>query len=106
VRTAIVIGTRPEIVKMSPIIREIRRKKLDYLVIHSGQHHDYEMDGVFFKDLNFPEPEYNLNVGSGTHANQTAKIMIGVENILMKEEPDVTLVQGDTNTVLAGASGR
>ena len=102
-RPAIVLGTRPEVVKMSPIIRELQRKQVDHIVIHTGQHYDYEMDGAFFKDLELPQPDYNLKVGSGTHADQTAKIMLGVEEILIQEEPSVTLVQGDTNSVLAGA---
>ncbi len=100
---AIVLGTRPEIIKMSPVIRECEKKGLDYFILHTGQHYSYEMDRVFFEELDLPKAEYNLDVGSGTHAEQTGKIMIGVEKILMKERPDVVLVQGDTNTVLAGA---
>ena len=100
---AIILGTRPEIIKMSPVIRECERRDLDYFILHTGQHYSYEMDRVFFEELELPQPEYNLDVGSGTHAEQTGKIMIGVEKILMKEKPDVVLVEGDTNTVLAGA---
>jgi len=99
---AIVLGTRPEIVKMSPIIRECEARNLDYFILHSGQHYSYEMDRAFFEDLELPEPKYNLDVGSGTHAGQTAKIMAGVEDVLIKESPDIVLVQGDTNTVIAG----
>ena len=88
---------------MSPIIRELRRREIDHIVIHTGQHYDYAMDGTFFEDLELQQPDYNLKVGSGTHADQTAKIMLGVEEILIQEEPSVTLVQGDTNSVLAGA---
>lgn len=102
-RVAVILGTRPEIVKMSPIIRELQRRMIDHVVIHTGQHYDYDMDGAFFKDLELAQPNYNLKVGSGTHADQTAKIMLGVEEILIQEAPSVTLVQGDTNTVLAGA---
>ncbi len=100
---AIVLGTRPEIIKMSPVIRECEKKGLDYFIMHTGQHYSYEMDRVFFEELDLPQPEYNLDVGSGTHAEHTGKIMIGAEKILVKEKPDVVLVQGDTNTVLAGA---
>jgi len=102
---AIILGTRPEIIKMSPIIRECQRRNLDYYIIHTGQHYSYEMDQAFFEDLKLPQPKYNLDVGSGTHADQTGKIMLGIEKILMNDEPetDVVLVQGDTNTVLAGA---
>ncbi|RXE55600.1 UDP-N-acetylglucosamine 2-epimerase [Methanoculleus taiwanensis] len=99
----IILGTRPEIIKMSPVIRECERRNLDYFVLHTGQHYSHEMDRVFFEDLDLPEPHYNLDVGSGSHAEQTAKIMTGAESILLKEAPDVVLVQGDTNTVVAGA---
>ena len=102
-RLALVIGTRPEIVKMSPIIRLCKEKKIDYFMIHTGQHYDFNMDGAFFNDLQLPTPNYNLRVGSGGHAEQTAKILVGVEKILVKEKPDVTLVEGDTNSVLGGA---
>lgn len=100
---AIVLGTRPEIIKMSPIIRECRRRSLNYFVLHTGQHYSYEMDRVFFEELELPLPEYNLDVGSGSHAEQTGKIMMGVEKVLVKEHSDIVLVQGDTNTVMAGA---
>ncbi|WP_332448459.1 non-hydrolyzing UDP-N-acetylglucosamine 2-epimerase [Methanoculleus sp.] len=99
----IVLGTRPEIIKMSPVIRECERRGLDYYIIHTGQHYSYEMDRVFFEELDLPDPDYSLDVGSGTHAGQTAKIMTGVEDILAKEPPEIVLVQGDTNTVMAGA---
>jgi len=102
-KIGIVVGTRPEIIKMSPIIRECRRMGLPYVLIHTGQHYSYAMDGVFFKQLELPPPQYNLNVGSGSHAEQTGKILMGIEPVLLKEQPDVVLVEGDTNTVLAGA---
>ena len=109
-KIAIIVGTRPEIIKMSPIIRECEQLKrqgndpnLDCFILHTGQHYSYNMDKVFFEQLELPEPKYNLDVGSGTHAEQTGKILMGIENILKKEHPDVVLVQGDTNTVLAGA---
>ncbi|WP_342771242.1 MULTISPECIES: non-hydrolyzing UDP-N-acetylglucosamine 2-epimerase [unclassified Methanoculleus] len=100
---AIVLGTRPEIIKMSPIIRECEIRNLDYFILHSGQHYSYDMDRAFFEELELPEPKYNLDVGSGTQAGQTAKIMTGIEDVLVKESPDIVLVQGDTNTVMAGA---
>ncbi|MDD2834695.1 MAG: UDP-N-acetylglucosamine 2-epimerase (non-hydrolyzing) [Methanothrix sp.] len=100
---AIILGTRPEIIKMAPIIRECQSRSLDHFVLHTGQHYSYQMDQVFFEELELPTPEYNLDVGSGTHAEQTGKIMAGVEKVLMDRRPDVVLVQGDTNTVLAGA---
>jgi len=100
---AIVLGTRPEIIKMAPVIRECRQRGLEHFVIHTGQHYSYEMDRVFFEELELQPAEYNLDAGSGTHAEQTGRIMSGVERVLMNREPDVVLVQGDTNTVLAGA---
>ncbi|SES77407.1 UDP-N-acetylglucosamine 2-epimerase (non-hydrolysing) [Methanococcoides vulcani] len=102
-KVAIVLGTRPEIIKMSPIIRECEKQGLDYYILHTGQHYSHEMDRVFFEDLELPQPTYNLDVGSGMHGEQTGKMLAGIEQILLKDTPDVVLVQGDTNTVLAGA---
>jgi len=98
-----IIGTRPEIIKMSPIIRWCERGSIPYFVIHTGQHFSYNMDAIFFDELMLPPAEYNLDVGSGTHAEQTARILIGAEKILQDEKASVILVQGDTNTVLGGA---
>jgi len=100
---AIVLGTRPEIIKMSPVIGECERRGIDYFILHTGQHYSYEMDRVFFEELELPQPEYNLDAGSGTHAEQTGKIMFGVERVLKNVKPDIILVEGDTNTVMAGA---
>jgi len=102
-KISIVLGTRPEIIKMSPIIRECKRLDLDYFISHTGQHYSYNMDWVFFEQLELPEAKYNLEVGSGSHAEQTGKMLIGIEKVLLNERPDVVLVEGDTNTVLAGA---
>jgi UDP-N-acetylglucosamine 2-epimerase (non-hydrolysing) len=102
-RIAIVLGTRPEIIKMSPVIRECEKRGLDYFILHTGQHYSYTMDRVFFEQLELPEAKYNLDVGSGKHGEQTGNILSGVEPVLQKERPDVVLVEGDTNTVLAGA---
>ena len=100
---AVILGTRPEIIKMSPIIRNLAKGEDDFLILHTGQHYSYEMDKSFFDILSLPDPRYNLDSGSGSHAEQTGKIMVGVEKVLSEEKPDVVLVQGDTNTVLAGA---
>jgi len=100
---SIILGTRPEIIKMSPIIRACQHKRIPFFILHTGQHYSYEMDRTFFKDLQLPEPTYNLDVGSGSHAVQTSKIMTGIEDVLLKEKPDLVLVQGDTNTVLGGS---
>ncbi len=100
--TGIVLGTRPEIIKMAPVIRECKRRGHPFFVLHTGQHYSYEMDRAFFDDLELDDPEHNLNVGSGSHAEQTGRIMAGVEKVIM-EGCDLVLVEGDTNTVLAGA---
>jgi len=100
---AIILGTRPEIIKMAPVIRECQRRGLDYSIIHTGQHYSYHMDRIFFEQLELPQPDHNLDVGSGNHGEQTGRILADLEAVLMAERPDVVLVQGDTNTVLAGA---
>jgi UDP-N-acetylglucosamine 2-epimerase (non-hydrolysing) len=102
-KISIILGTRPEIIKLSPVIRECERLNLNYFILHTGQHYSYNMDKVFFEQLKLPEAKYNLEVGSGSHAEQTGRMLIGVEEVLQKEKPDVVLVEGDTNTVLAGA---
>jgi len=102
-KIAVILGTRPEIIKMSPVIRSLLEKKEDFFILHTGQHYSYDMDRSFFDVLSLPDPVYNLDVGSGTHAEQTGKIMAGIENVLLEEQPDAVLVQGDTNTVLAGS---
>ena len=99
----IILGTRPEIIKMSPIIRECEKQGLDYFIIHTGQHYSYDMDRIFFEELKLPLPRYHLDVGSGSHGHQTGKMLAGIEDILAKEKPGIVYVQGDTNTVLAGA---
>lgn len=101
-KTAIILGTRPEIIKMAPIIRECKERDMEFFVLHTGQHYSYEMDKAFFVDLELEDPEYNLNVGSSSHAIQTGKIMVGVEKVV-KDGCNLVLVQGDTNTVLGGA---
>ncbi|WAC05773.1 MAG: UDP-N-acetylglucosamine 2-epimerase (non-hydrolyzing) [Methanoregula sp.] len=100
---AIVLGTRPEIIKMSPVIRACEQRGEDYFILHTGQHYSFEMDRVFFEELGLPKPLFNLDVGSGSHAVQTGAILAGAEKVFHKHKPGVVLVQGDTNTVLAGA---
>ena len=102
-KLSIILGTRPEIIKMAPVIRELGKMRENYFIFHTGQHYSYNMDKVFFEQLKLPEAKYNLDVGSGSHGEQTGKILIGVEKILQKEKPDIVLVEGDTNTALAGA---
>lgn len=97
----IVIGTRPEIVKMTPVVHEFERRGIDLFLLHTGQHYSDKMSKAFFDDLGLREPDINLNIGSGTHSEQTANALIGIEKELIKQLPDVVLVQGDTNAVLS-----
>ncbi|MBI5681009.1 MAG: UDP-N-acetylglucosamine 2-epimerase (non-hydrolyzing) [Methanobacterium sp.] len=97
-----ILGTRPEIIKLSPIIPLID-KEFDHILIHTGQHYSYNMDKIFFEELGLRNCDYSLNVGSGTHSMQTGKMMIEIENVLLNENPDWVIVQGDTNSTLAGA---
>jgi len=102
-KIAIILGTRPEIIKLSPLIRECQKRKIDFFIIHSNQHYSPKMDQNFFKELKLPQAKYNLNVGSQTRTQMISAIKKLSKNILQKEKPDWVLVQGDTNTVLAGA---
>jgi UDP-N-acetylglucosamine 2-epimerase (non-hydrolysing) len=102
-KIAIILGTRPEIIKMAPVIKELGRKGADYFVLHTGQHYSYEMDRLFFEQLELPSPDYNLEIGSGTHAGTTGRMLIEIEKVLLDEKPEVVLVEGDTNSILAGA---
>jgi len=102
-KISIILGTRPEIIKMLPVIRECEKQNIDYFILHTGQHYSYNLDRIFFEELELPAAKYNLDVGSGTHAEETGKMLMGIEKILKEEKPDVVLVEGDTNTVLAGA---
>jgi len=100
-KISVIFGTRPEIIKLSPVIRALKEKKLEFFVIHTNQHYDKNMDEIFLKELGLPKAKYNLNIGSGTHGNMTGRMLIEVEKIFFKEKPDLLIVQGDTNTVLA-----
>lgn len=100
---AVIYGTRPEIIKLSPLIRLAKAKKLDLVTVYTGQHFSPNMKEVFFDNLSLPEPDYTLDVGSKSHAVMVAEAMIGIEKILIKINPDIVLVQGDTNSALAGA---
>ena len=107
-----IVGARPNFIKVAPLIEEIGRvNKLKYLrayplkyrLVHTGQHYDYEMSQVFFQELKIPKPDYNLGVGSGSHAWQTAKVMEKLEPVILKEKPNLVIVVGDVNSTLAGA---
>lgn len=101
-KIATILGTRPEIIKLSPLIPMLDNE-FDHILIHTGQHYSYNMDKIFFDELNLRDCDYILNIGSGTHAAQTGKMMIEIEKVLLKEKPDIVVVQGDTNSTLAGA---
>tara|TARA_B100000029_G_C17573690_1_gene957484 strand:+ start:923 stop:2005 length:1083 start_codon:yes stop_codon:yes gene_type:complete len=102
-KICIVFGTRPEIIKTYSVVKECIKRKIDFFTVHSNQHYSENMDKIFFDDLDLPQPDYNLNIGSGLHGNQTGKMLIAIEKILIEEKPTHVLVQGDTNTVLAAA---
>jgi len=97
-----VVGARPNFIKIAPIIEEMKKyPQINSVLVHTGQHYDNEMSNIFFKDLTLPTPDSYLRVGSGTHAAQTAKIMIKFEKVVVKENPDLILVVGDVNSTLA-----
>ena len=102
-KLAILVGTRPEIVKMAPIMRAADELGVEYAVVHTGQHYSFEMDGIFFDELSLRPPDVNLGVGSGSHPFQLAAMIGGLESALLGVGPDVVLVEGDTNSVLAAA---
>lgn len=102
-RIAVVVGTRPEIVKMATVIHELRSRGADLSILHTGQHYDSELSARFFKDLELPDPRVNLETGSGTQAEQTATALQRLEQQFLRDPPNLVLVQGDTNTTLAGA---
>ena len=102
-KIAFVLGTRPEIIKLFPVIREHIRRDIPFAIIHTNQHYSPEMDAVFFQQLHLPPADYNLEVGSGTHGEQIGRMYQRLESVLSKLKPEVVYVQGDTNSVLAGA---
>ena len=101
-KIGIVLGTRPEIIKLSPLIR-LLHNNLNYFIIHTGQHYSTNMDKVFFEELELPQPKYNLEIGSKNHGEQTGQMLEKIEKIFIDEKPDLVMVLGDTNSVLAGA---
>ena len=101
-----VIGARPQIIKAAAISRAIKNNfsdKILEVIVHTGQHYDENMSQIFFEELEIPFPNFNLNVGSGSHGEQTAKMLEGLENIYVQEKPDAVIVYGDTNSTIAGA---
>ena len=101
-KIACIVGARPNFMKIAPILEEIEKHPdLDPILVHTGQHYDYEMSQVFFEDLDIPEPHVHLGVGSGSHAIQTGKIMMAFEEVVLEHKPDLVLVVGDVNSTLA-----
>ena len=106
IKIVTIIGARPQIIKAAALSRAIKNKfnlAIEEIIVHTGQHYDANMSAVFFDELQIPQPNYNLNVGSGSHAKQTATMLTGIEEILLKEKPKAIVLYGDTNSTLAGA---
>jgi UDP-N-acetylglucosamine 2-epimerase (non-hydrolysing) len=102
----LIVGARPNFMKIAPLIREIERRNalgesIRYRLVHTGQHYDRNMSGAFFEELGIPEPHFNLNAGSGTQAEQTSGIMLGYEKLLLEKKPDLCIVVGDVTSTMA-----
>ncbi len=98
-----VVGTRPNFVKMAPVVREILSRKIQHVLVHTGQHYDWEMSQIFISELKMPKLDYFLDVGSGSHGYQIGEMLTKLEEVIIKEKPDFVMIPGDTNTSLAGA---
>jgi len=106
IKIVTIIGARPQIIKAAALSRAIQNKfkdSISEIIVHTGQHYDENMSQVFFDELGIPAPNYNLNVGSGSHGKQTATMISGIEEILLQEKPQAIVLYGDTNSTLAGA---
>src|SRR5688500_14793356 len=98
-----VVGARPQFIKAAPVSRALQAVGIEEVMVHTGQHYAPSMSAVFFRKFGMGEPAYNLGVGSGSHGEQTGRMLVEIERVIAKEQPDVVLVYGDTNSTLAGA---
>src|SRR3982751_4007244 len=97
-----IVGARPNFMKIAPIVEQMKKvKDLNGVLVHTGQHYDEGMSDVFFRELGIPVPDVHLGVGSGSHAEQTARIMVEFEKVCLREKPDLVLVVGDVNSTMA-----
>ena len=97
-----VVGARPQFIKLAVVSRQLR-KRFHEVIIHTGQHYDPNMSDVFFEEMDIPKPDYNLGISGGTHGQMTGQMLIKIEEVLLKEQPDMVLLFGDTNSTMAAA---
>jgi len=102
-KALVVASTRPEVIKLAPVLRELEKKKIEYRFITTGQHYDRMLFDKFIEELELRKPDYNIEVGSGTQAYQTSQALLELERVFLKENPNVVIVQGDTNSTLSSA---